>query len=106
MICIKRQNNSSGDFIWTAEDADGVIGRVIVTTGKIPEIVQLEFEQEEIGDGLIKTAAAFFASAGIPIVRFTAVSEKSKSAAMAAGFVQTESGLELDPAHVKRACGG
>ena len=104
MICIKRQDNGGG-FSWTAEDADGVIGQITVKAGKIPEIAQLEFEQPEIGDGLIKTAAAFFASAGIPVIRFSVESDNAKEVALAAGFVQTGNGLELDPAHVKRACG-
>ncbi len=106
MICIKRQETGSGDLLWTAEDADGVIGQITVTTGSTPAIILLDFEEPEIGDGLIKTAAAFFASAGIPMVRFSVGSESAKEAALAAGFVQTPNGLELDPAHVKRACKG
>lgn len=106
MICIKRQETGSGDLLWTAEDADGVIGQITVTTGSTPVIILLEFKEPEIGDGLIKTAAAFFASAGIPTIRFAVESEKAKTAAFAAGFVQTPNGLELDPANVKRACKG
>lgn len=104
MIAIKR-GNGNGDFLWTAEDADGEIGNIVVRAGEIPVIVRLEFEQPEIGDGLIKTAAAFFASAGISKLRFTAESEKAGAAALAAGFIQTDGGFELDPAQVKRACG-
>jgi len=106
MICIKQILCTSGQLGWTAEDGVGVIGRIIVKTEIIPEIIFLDFEQPEIGDGLIKTAAAFFATAGIGQVRFSIDSDKATEAAIAAGFFQTENGLMIDPSKVRRNCGG
>ncbi|HOP10541.1 MAG TPA: hypothetical protein PK629_03520 [Oscillospiraceae bacterium] len=106
MICIKRNDLNNGQFCWIAEDADGVIGRIAVNAGDIPEVTQLEFQQKEIGDGLIKAAAAFFATAGVQKMRISIDSDEVKAAALAAGFLQTKTGFELDPTNVKRNCGG
>jgi len=105
MIYIKPVEREDGQFSWIAEDSDGVIGQIAVKAGKVPVITQLEFEQFEIGDGLIKTAAAFFADAGVQKMRYCVESEKAKKAAIAAGFSQTENGFELNPGHVKHSCG-
>jgi len=106
MICIKRQDYKDGQFCWIAEDANGVIGQITIKAGDVPEIIRLEFEQAEIGDGLIKTAAAFFAAAGVQKMSISDDSDKTREVAFTAGFIQTKTGLELDPAHVKRNCGG
>ena len=106
MICIKQILCTSEQLGWTAEDGVGVIGRIIVKTEIIPEISFLDFEQPEIGDGLIKTAAAFFAAAGIRQIRFLVNTDKSKEAAIEAGFFQTENGLMIDPSKVRRSCDG
>jgi len=106
MICIRKTGYKDGCLSWTAEDESGEIGQIAARAGDIPEITQLKFEQPEIGDGLIKTAAAFFAETGIRRMRFAVHSGKAEAAALAAGFSKTEKGLEIDPGHVKRSCGG
>ncbi len=106
MICIKRKDCEDGRFFWFAEDTGRVIGEIELKSGQIPEITKLIFEQPEIGDGLIKTAAAFFAAAGVSVLRFSPETQKNQEAALGAGFVQTVNGFELNPADVKRGCKG
>ena len=106
MISIKQIRNESGQLSWTAQDTVGEIGRITIKAGVIPEIILLDFEQPEIGDGLIKTAAAFFAAAGIRQVQLKVNSKKATEAAIAAGFIQKENGFVIDPAKVRRSCGG
>ncbi|HNX14033.1 MAG TPA: hypothetical protein PK854_01310 [Oscillospiraceae bacterium] len=106
MIYIKHIEKEDGQFYWIAEDADGMIGQIAVKAGPVPVITQLEFEQFEIGDGLIKTAAVFFADAGVSKMRFSVTSDKAVKAAAAVGFLKTENGLELNPAHAIHSCGG